>query len=45
METNITIYRGTHQIGGCVTEIQAGGSRIIIDFGSNLQANMENLKK
>ena len=45
METNITIYRGTHQIVGCVTEIQAGGSRIIIDFGSNLQANMENLKK
>ena len=39
METNITIYRGTHQIGGCVTEIQAGGSRIIIDFGSNLQGN------
>ena len=39
METNITIYRGIHQIGGCVTEIQAGGSRIIIDFGSNLQGN------
>jgi ribonuclease J len=36
METSITIYRGTHQIGGCVTEIQTGDSRIIIDFGANL---------
>lgn len=39
METNITIYRGTHQIGGCVTEIQVGDSRIIIDFGANLPDN------
>jgi ribonuclease J len=36
METTITIYRGTHQIGGCVTELQVGDSRIIIDFGANL---------
>lgn len=39
MKANITIYRGTHQIGGCVTEIQVGGSRIIIDFGANLPGN------
>lgn len=39
METNITIYLGTHQIGGCVTEIQAGGHRIIINFGANLPGN------
>ena len=32
----ITIHRGTHQIGGCVTEIRSGGTRIIIDMGSEL---------
>ncbi len=34
---NIKIHRGTNQIGGCITEIQAGNDRIIIDLGSNLQ--------
>jgi ribonuclease J len=32
----ITIHRGTHQIGGCVTEIAAGDARIIIDMGAEL---------
>lgn len=32
----LTIHRGTHQIGGCCTEISAGGHRILIDFGANL---------
>jgi ribonuclease J len=32
----ITIHRGTHQIGGCATEICAGGKRIFIDLGSEL---------
>ena len=34
--TGLTIYRGTHQIGGCCTEISADGKRILIDFGANL---------
>lgn len=33
---NITIHRGTHQIGGCITEISTEGAKIIIDLGSNL---------
>lgn len=36
---SIMIYRGTHQIGGCVTEIQVGDNRIVIDFGANLPEN------
>lgn len=32
----ITIHRGSHQIGGSVTEIRTEGHRIIIDFGANL---------
>ena len=36
MLNGITIYRGSHQIGGCVTEIKTHSHRIIIDFGSNL---------
>ena len=32
----LTIYRGTHQIGGCCTEIIADGERILIDLGANL---------
>lgn len=33
---NITIHRGTRQIGGCVTEVEAGGAKIFIDFGADL---------
>ena len=32
----ITIHRGINQIGGCITEIQSGDDRIMIDLGSNL---------
>ena len=32
----IKIHRGTHQIGGCVTEIKTSQARIIIDMGSEL---------
>lgn len=32
----VTIHRGTHQIGGCVTEIRSENARIIIDMGAEL---------
>ena len=32
----LTIYRGNNQIGGCCTELSAGGKRILLDFGANL---------
>ena len=32
----IIIHRGTHQIGGCVTEIRTDNTRIFIDMGSEL---------
>ena len=32
----ITIHRGTHQIGGCVTEIYHEGHRLFIDLGETL---------
>ena len=32
----IKIHRGSHQIGGCSTEIECNGERILIDLGSNL---------
>lgn len=32
----IKIYRGTHKIGGCVTEIKTNNARIIIDMGEEL---------
>ena len=31
----IKIHRGSHQIGGCCTEIGSNNGRIMIDFGSN----------
>ncbi len=34
----ITVHRGTHQIGGCATEIQTNTTRIIIDFGAEMDA-------
>ena len=39
MQNKITIYRGSHQIGGCATEISTGKHRVIIDFGANLPDN------
>lgn len=32
----VTIYRGTHQIGGCVTEYRTKTTRILVDLGSPL---------
>jgi ribonuclease J len=33
----IIVHRGTHQIGGCITEIKSSkGTRIAIDIGENL---------
>lgn len=32
----VTIHRGTHQIGGCATEIATENTRIFIDFGAEL---------
>ena len=39
MQNKICIYRGSHQIGGCATEISTGNHRIVIDFGANLPDN------
>jgi len=33
---NITIHRGTNQIGGCITEIESNGYKVFIDFGEQL---------
>lgn len=33
----IIIHRGTHQIGGSCVEVEASGTRILIDFGMPLQ--------
>lgn len=32
----LIIHRGTHQIGGCCTELSVNGNRILIDFGASL---------
>lgn len=39
MKNKITIYRGSHQIGGCATEIRTQDHRIIIDLGTNLPSS------
>ena len=39
MQNEICIYRGSHQIGGCATEISTGNHSIVIDFGANLPDN------
>jgi ribonuclease J len=36
MTASLIIHRGTHQIGGCVTEISSGASRVFIDMGADL---------
>lgn len=33
----ITIHRGTHQIGGCVTEYESEGWRLFVDYGEELK--------
>ena len=35
----IIVHRGTHQIGGCATEIKTDTNRIIIDAGSELDGD------
>jgi ribonuclease J len=37
--SHITIHRGAHQIGGCVTEIAAGGYKVFLDAGENLSSS------
>ena len=32
----IKVHRGTHQVGGCITEIKTAKARIIIDMGAEL---------
>ena len=36
---NITIHRGTHQIGGSAIEISTASTHIILDFGNELSLN------
>ena len=33
---NIQIHRGTHQIGGCVTEYEQDGWKLFVDYGEEL---------
>ena len=37
----VRIIKGTNQIGGCITEITCNNSKIIIDFGEDLDAKKE----
>lgn len=41
----LTIHRGSSQIGGCCTEISTGESRILIDFGANLPGTDETAQR
>ena len=38
---SITIHRGTHQIGGCCTQLCVDQTRILIDIGANLPGTNE----
>ena len=38
----IKVHRGTHQIGGTITEIYTDNTHIFIDFGSELNTDPEN---
>lgn len=40
----IKIHRGSHQIGGCATEIECDGERILIDLGANLPGTDDTAK-
>ena len=35
----ITIHRGTHQIGGCVTEYEHEGWHLFVDYGEELSGS------
>lgn len=41
----IKVYRGTHQIGGCITEISTESARIIIDMGEQLPSTKNDMKR
>ena len=42
----VKIHRGTHQIGGCITEIESNnGTKIIIDIGENLPSQESDKKE
>ena len=36
---NVRIIKGTNQIGGCITEITCNNTKIIIDYGEDLEDN------
>ena len=36
LRMKITIHRGTHQIGGCVTEYESEGWKLFVDYGEEL---------
>ena len=38
----ITIHRGSHQIGGCVTEYESDGWRLFVDYGEELPGGLQN---
>ena len=38
---NIKVHRGTHQIGGSITEIYTDSTYIFVDFGSDVSANLK----
>lgn len=40
----VKIIKGTKQIGGCITEITVNNSKIIIDFGDDLEDNGESFE-
>ena len=35
----ITVHRGSHQIGGCVTEYEHNGYRLFVDYGEELSGS------
>lgn len=37
----VRIIKGTNQIGGCITEISSGNTKIIIDFGDDLDESKD----
>ena len=40
---NITIHRGTDQIGGCVTEYEHEGWKLFVDYGEQLPGSQKTL--
>ena len=40
----IRIIKGTNRIGGCITEIISKNTRILIDFGNDLEDTKESFE-